>query len=105
VRTAAIRDKTNYSITFDLTNKQYTLQGQAGERVSTGTYSVRLKAKNTDRIDLAGANFANTALLTFNKFGVPVNSGTIVINDGVEKAVLSVSATTGRVSTAFGAYP
>jgi prepilin-type N-terminal cleavage/methylation domain-containing protein len=104
-RTQAIRDKANTIISFDIANRRYTLQGQAGNRVSSGTYTVDLRRRGDRRIQLIEADFGGSPQVTFNQFGVPTTGGTITLGDGVERQTLTVSSTTGRVSRTTSIEP
>lgn len=103
-RSQAIRDQVDTLITFDLPNFRYTLQAQAGHRVASAPYTVTLKKAGDNHIRLESADFAGETQVTFNKFGIPSHSGAIVLTDGYERAVLTVSGTTGRVTRVTQPY-
>lgn len=103
-RVQAIRDKANTTVSFSPATKAYLVNGQKGNRVAAETYRVQLNRTKGAEVDLVSADFGNGATdLVFTKFGVPVTGGTIVISDGREKQILTVSASSGRVTRAYAA--
>lgn len=103
-RVQAIRDKANTTVSFSPATKVYLVNGQKGNRVSTETYRVQLSRAKGAEVDLVSADFGSGVTdLVFTKFGVPVTGGTIVISDGREKQILTVSASSGRVTRAYAA--
>lgn len=101
VRSQAIRDKADRSVTFSLAGRSYTLDQQKGNRLAGEAYQVTIRGSDANGVRLKTASFGGATQLTFNKLGIPTAGGDIVLTDGVEEAVLTVSAATGRVSRTF----
>jgi type II secretion system protein H len=97
-RTQAIRDRADRTVSFDIPNFRYTLQGQAGQNAASAAYTVTLKKTIDQHVRLYSADFNGSSQLTFNKFGVPASGGTVVLTDGYERIILTISGTTGRIS-------
>ncbi len=96
-RQVARATSTAKSISFDKTNKNYTLNGINNPNHPSATYVVSL----TDTASLATFGtvvLGNDTVIIFNGFGFPDSGGTIVVNVGSSTSTVVVDAVTGSTT-------
>ncbi|MFT3785695.1 MAG: GspH/FimT family pseudopilin [Tepidisphaeraceae bacterium] len=96
-RTQAMSRSRAQLVVFDLTAEAYVLPNVEGLSAQSESYRVKLGA-DPYRVDLASASFGGSNAVTFDLFGKPSNSGTVVVQIGTTKRTISLSATTGKAS-------
>ncbi len=96
-RSAARLKSVSRTVTF--TGASYLIANVASLDNPAGTYSVDLSA-SPYFIDTVDVNFNNTTAITFDGYGVPSASGTIVLAAKSHQCTLTVHALTGQVSLA-----
>ncbi len=98
VRSQAIRDGANRSLTLSVGGQYYSLSAEVGMGLGN---RVDLNAAPYDGVRLVGTSF-NPTEVVFNRLGLPQAGGAITLKAGFEQAVITVSFASGRVSRTFG---
>ncbi|MDA1049412.1 MAG: prepilin-type N-terminal cleavage/methylation domain-containing protein [Planctomycetota bacterium] len=84
-------------IDFDTVNHSYTLPGVPDLKHAGSNYTVDLTVAPYAS-SLAVVNFNGGDDVTFDGYGVPDNAGTIEVRAGSYRRIISVEATTGKVT-------
>lgn len=85
------------AIAFDSSTSTYTLPNVQDLNHATSDYTVDLTRAPYASI-LYDVDFNNTETVTFDGYGVPDNGGTIEVEAGLYAQVITVEATTGKVT-------
>ena len=85
------------TVTFDLANNKYSAPMPDPSHPSSSTYTVGL-AGDPYGATLASAAFGGGGSVTFDGFGTPTTSGTVVVQVGDLQRTVTVNAGTGAVS-------
>lgn len=101
-RAAAIMGRTSRVVEFDVAGQWYALMDEADPLVAAKGYPASLSDEAYAGISLTVADFNGQDTVTFDRFGVPDEGGTVVISDGDRAATVTVSSTTGRVTLTMG---
>ena len=88
-RRYAQQNCTTQAINFDTATNSYTLTGVNDVDRRSRTYQFSLASPEYE-CELVSANFNSTAILSFDIYGRPVNTGTIVVRSGNLTQTLSV---------------
>lgn len=92
---------TSQTIDFDLSGDFYFVVGMQDPDHPASPYVVTLSDEPYGAT-IVSADFAGTALVTFDGYGVPDNSGTIVIRSGNRQKTITVDGVTGRATISDG---
>jgi len=84
------------TVSFSTTTAQYQLLSVPALDGKTGDYTVVLSA-TPYKADLASVSFSG-AQVTFNGWGLPDKTGTVVVSVGTEQRTVAVDGSTGRIS-------
>jgi len=84
-------------VVFDLVAGTYTLVNLPDPDRKGETYKVSL-SQEPYRAKIVSANFGGVAQLTYDGFGTPISSGTVVIDVGKYRQTITVNAGTGQVT-------
>jgi prepilin-type N-terminal cleavage/methylation domain-containing protein len=93
----AQRNSTTQSIAFDIATNSYSLTGATDINRSGRTYQFSL-AEMEYECELVSANFNGSVTLTFDVYGRPVSSGTVVVRCGTATRTLTMNDV-GQVSS------
>ena len=88
-RRYAQQNSSTQTINFDVATNSYTLTGINDVDRRSRTYQFSLASPEYE-CELISANFNSTAILIFDIYGRPVNTGTIVVRCGNLTQTLSV---------------
>lgn len=97
-RSQAIRDNADRKVMFVISGQYYALPNYGG---TSNTYSVNLNTNPYDGVKLLSTTYSPSEV-AFNRLGIPSAGGTVTLGNGVENAVITISATTGRPTRSFG---
>lgn len=89
------------SITFDPGNHRYTLDGVTDPDNPLSPYLVRL-GDAPYHVELGSADFGGGPRLTFNGFGVPASSGTVVVRSGRFARIISLDGVSAAAAVTEG---
>lgn len=95
VQREARQSSSSRTITFDVAQSQYTLSGVAHPDHPSQTYVVRLDDEPF-RTRIVSASFGGDANLTYNGYGTPDSSGSLVIAVGSRQTTISVDTGMGK---------
>ena len=98
-RTQAIVSKASCRVLFEPDQHRYRIPEMVDRDHPSRAYVVPLDGSDAS-VSLAAADFAGAGTLLFSSLGVPQASGSVLLGNGVEEAVITVSPT-GRVTRAF----
>lgn len=96
-RTLAIRDQASRTLTLSTLDQSYSLPPQVtagAERV------VRFNASPYQGVSIQSISYS-PAEIVFSRLGLPQAGGTILLGDGVEQVLITISPTTGRATRVF----
>ena len=97
-RQTAISRSSTQSVQFTANSAVYTLPGIADpDHPAAATYSVDL-ADGEYRAVVTAASFGAGTILQFDRYGQPINAGSVTISAGGITKTVSVDATSGVVS-------
>jgi prepilin-type N-terminal cleavage/methylation domain-containing protein len=89
------------TVVFSLTNQTVRLNGVADLDRPTATYEVRL-AEAPYYARIVSANFGGATQVTFDGYGTPSSTGTVVIEVGGFLKTVALSGVTGRAAVQKG---
>jgi prepilin-type N-terminal cleavage/methylation domain-containing protein len=98
VRSQAIHDGADRSLTLSVGGQSYVLPAEA--HAGTGGV-VEFNTSPYDDVKLAGTSF-DPPQIAYNRLGLPQAGGTITFSAGGERAVVTISASSGRVTRTLG---
>jgi prepilin-type N-terminal cleavage/methylation domain-containing protein len=98
VRSQAILDSADRTLTLSLAGQYYTLPTQV--RVASEC-QVNLNVTPYEGVSITGVSYTPTQV-TFNRLGLPQAGGSITLQSGSESAIITISSTSGRPTRTFG---
>jgi type II secretory pathway pseudopilin PulG len=92
---------TSQTVNFDVDGEFYVVPGMQDPDHPSKAYTVPL-SDDPYAASIVSADFAGTTSVTFDGYGVPDNSGTIVIQSNTRRKTITVHGVTGRATISDG---